>query len=322
MSTVKSVPAGAQHPAPAGAEHLEPAGSKHPHPSAEQRRYFTFNASVSREMLRHRVRAKYYPTESGLKLATVQSFSVPFFRESGWESQGRYDKHHDIEIPEIELDDESVEAVERYNNERARRRARIAVYDLTMSNPQLDTFITLTYAPEAVGDKADYAECYAKLRPFLSNSVQRAGLAYVGVPELTKKGDVHFHFLANSSALKLERARHPRSGRALSRKGSPIYNVTNWSVGFSTAQIVTARSEGADAHTATCKYLTKYMTKSTEKIGGRYYLSGGELRRPIYFYGESEDEFFDPQITPCRYEKAAKIPTDEGELEYRLYSFT
>ena len=279
---------------------------------------------ASDSTFKHRVRAKYYPTESGLKLATVQSFSVPFFRESGWEmhaASGKgYDKDNDIQLA-LELD-ELDELEKLHGSERARRRARIAVYDLTMSNPQLDTFITLTYAPEAVGDKADYAECYAKLRPFLSNSVQRAGLAYVGVPELTKKGDVHFHFLANSSALKLERARHPRSGRALSRKGSPIYNVTNWSVGFSTAQIVTARSEGADAHTATCKYLTKYMTKSTEKIGGRYYLSGGELRRPIYVYGESEDEFFEQDEYPCRYEKAAKIPTAEGELEYRLYSFT
>lgn len=295
MSTIKSVSADTQSPT--------------------ARRFL----GASDSTFKHRVRAKYYPTADGLKLATVQSFSVPFFRESGWEMQHRYDKHNDIQLP-IELPE--LEELGGHSSERALRRARIAVYDLAMCNPQLDTFITLTYAPEAVGDKADYAECYAKLRPFLSNAVQRRGLAYLGVPELTKRGDVHFHFLANRDALDLERARHPRSGRAISRKGAPVYNVTNWRVGFSTAQLVTPRSEGADAHTATSKYMTKYMTKGTEKVGGRYYLSGGELRRPIYVYGEREDEFFDPSTQPCRYEKAAQIPTEEGNLEYRLYSFT
>lgn len=281
---------------------------------------------ISNSVFKYRTRAKFYPQpDGGLKLATVQTFSFPMFSDSdGFEltELGGCDIDNDIQLA-LNFDSEEEKRKKQLgNSERALRRARIAVYDIAMCNPQLDTFITLTYAPESVASKASYDECYAKLRPFLSNAVQRHNLSYVGVPELTKKGDVHFHFLANHEALDLVRARSTKTGRVMSRKGAPLYNVTNWHVGFSTAQIVTPRSEGADAHTATSKYMTKYMTKSDCKVGGRYYLSGGVLKRPIYVYGDSENEFFDPTDMPPRYEKTAQMQGRDGGFEYRLYSFT
>lgn len=303
-------------------EAVEKLRSKELSTAEKQRQYFSANTSVSREALRKNVRAKYYPQPDGtMKLATVQEFNVPFFMPRGWEFESKtsnyYDIDNDIEGDEVDVDGEPKAG----NVERARRRARIATYDLVMSNPSLDTFVTLTYAPDAVSDKADYAECYKKLRPFLSNNVQRKGLLYVGVPELTKAGDVHFHFLANQSALQLERAVSPKTGRPLTHHRDPIYNVTNWNVGFSTAQIARARNEGDDERAACVKYILKYIGKQNEMIGGRYYLSGGELARPIYRYGDRAEDFI-TEGDHCTYDKTAQIQNDEGILEYRLYSFT
>lgn len=278
----------------------------------------------SEDSLRRPVRAKYYPQSDGsLKLATIQAFDVPFFMPSGWEFPDKSNDHNDIDNDidnDIEGEDIEDDEPKNGNKERARRRARIATYDLVMSNPHLDTFITLTYSPESVNNKANYAECYSKLRPFLSNNVQRKGLSYVGVPELTKKGDVHFHFLANRDALQLERAVSPKTGRPLTHKRDPIYNVTNWNVGFSTAQIARARSEGDDERAACVKYILKYIGKQNEMIGGRYYLSGGKLARPIYLYGDTAEEFMNGE--PITYDKTAQIQRESGCLEYRLYSFT
>lgn len=272
---------------------------------------------VSESLLRYKVRAKYYPQPDGsYRLSTIQAFDKPFFRPAGWEldkaDKGGFISDHADE-------DEDDDSRKLGNAERARRRARIATFDLVMSNPQLDTFITLTYAPDMVEDKADYSACYRKLRPFLSNAVQRRGLCYVGVPELTKKGDVHFHFLANSSALDLERAFSARTGRPLTHNGAPIYNLPRWGVGFSTAQLVENRSEG-DARAACVKYVLKYINKQDDIIGGRYYLSGGVLARPVYRYGDAPEEFFEGQ--ECTYDKAAKITTEGGEMAYTLWSYT
>lgn len=276
---------------------------------------------MSEGALRRNVRAKYYPNADGtLRLATVQEFNVPFFWPHGYDLvDDRCNTNgmlNDFDIPEV---DEDVEP-KAGNVERARRRARIATYDLIMSNPQLDSFVTLTYSPDQVSDKADYTECYQKLRPFLSNNVQRKGLLYVGVPELTKAGDVHFHFLANQSALQLERAVSPRTGRPLTHNRDPIYNVTNWHNGFTTAQIIRPRHEGDDGRAACCKYIFKYIGKQNEMIGGRYYLSGGKLARPIYKYGDTAEEFIKGEH--CTYDKTAQITSERGDLTYRLYSFT
>lgn len=276
--------------------------------------------AVSEGAIRRAVRAKYYPQSDGsLRLATIQEFNCPFFLPKGWEFEPIGSNHNDIDN-DIEADEIGDDEVKPGNQERARRRARIATYDLVMSNPQLNTFVTLTYSPDSVTDKADYSECYKKLRPFLSNAVQRKGLIYVGVPELTKKGDVHFHFLTNREPLELERAISPKTGRPLTHHRDPIYNVTNWKHGFTTAQLVRQRGEDEDERAACVKYLFKYITKQNEMIGGRYYLSGGELARPIYVYGDTAEEFMNGE--KCTYDKTAQIQNEDGVLEYRLYSFT
>lgn len=236
----------------------------------------------------YNAKAVYYLQPDGsLLLARVHVFSQPRFKPDGWET----DSQKPVEKPvEDELDEDS--APTPGNTDRAVRRARRRAFDIIMSNSDLDTFATFTYSPDKVEDKASYEDCYHYLRPWLSNGVQRNDLKYLCVPELTKKGDVHFHALCNQAALKLEKARNPHNGRLIKHHGDQVYNITNWNAGFSTAQIITQRADGEDPRTAVSKYIFKYMGKNFgAKIGGRYILSGGDLKQPIFDYGDGVESF-------------------------------
>lgn len=231
--------------------------------------------------IEHRVRGVYYPTQDGLRLARIESFSRPFFREDGWEDcdpspvppRGGAQEREPLAPDPVE------------NLRRAVRRAKQNAFDIILCNPDIDLFATLTYAPDAVEDKSSYKECYRYLNTFFSNRVQRRGLKYVCAPELTKAGDVHFHFLCNAGGVgRLERAISPYTGRALTHKGKALYNLAEWSRGFSSAEYI---SPDESARDAVAKYLFKYIGKDVaNKVGGRYLLTGGALARPVYRYGD------------------------------------
>lgn len=265
--------------------------------------------------LYHPVRAKYFVMPDGTyKLSCVQYLSTCKFHPEGWELR------EDPNAKSRRL----FEAVERLDEvdqeghgcpERATRRARIRAFDYIMCNPDLDTFATFTYAPDKA-DRFDYADCYGALRPWLSNRVQRQGLKYVICYEQhPTSGALHFHALMNSSALRLERARYASTGRVMSREGKPLYNIADWALGFTTAQII---GDAEDDHTKVSKYIYKYMGKGQAKIGGRYFLAGGDLREPVYFYGDKPEDFFPGGEQP-RHTKTVRLC--DGAVEFAEYSF-
>ena len=278
--------------------------------------------SLSKNASTYTTRAKYYYQPDGtMRLASIQQFSIPKFTPSGYEAR----KKIGIEPPiitaqEIEIFEDGGETADVLpsNIERATRRARKNAFDMIMCNSDLDMFCTFTYSPQAVEDKASYDECYGYLSPWLSNRVQRNGLKYVCVPELTKKGDIHFHAIMNKSALKLEQAFY-ESGRAIKHNGKPIYNIVDWKRGFTTAEEITRMAGDQNEREAVSKYIFKYMGKQEgQKIGGRYCLIGGELRRPIYAYGDSPDEFFDGSA--CRYVgDVVKIRVEDIRSDGRIF---
>ncbi len=228
------------------------------------------------------VKAVYVPTPYGYKLARIQKFSVPTFVPAGYESRSD-GKSRDI--PEI-----LNECSEEEKLRRSLRRAKQNAFDLVLSNPDLDTFCTFTYAPDSVEDKNSYDDCYEKLKTWLSNAVQRRNHKYVLVPERHKSGAIHFHSICNRDSLDLVLAYNANNGRPLTHNGKPIYNVNNWKYGFSTAEKI---SDSTDDREAVSKYIFKYMGKQNgEKIGGRFFLHGGDLQKPFCCYGDSEEEFF------------------------------
>lgn len=178
------------------------------------------------------------------------------------------------------------------DKERAMRRARAAVYDLARSN-DFRYFVTLTLNREVI-DRYDISEVMRRLKDWLGNAVQRKGLLYVLVPELHKDGAIHFHGLINdvlpmsdSGTIRRpgdKKPRHPRSKKQrsewLENGGQVVYNLSTYSLGFSSAIELYGDYRAAIGYV--CKYIGK--GKDMVKIGGRWYYSGGQLRRPSRSY--------------------------------------
>lgn len=153
--------------------------------------------------------------------------------------------------------------------ERAMRRARANVRRLALAN-EFKYFVTLTVDPAKI-DSYDVAAVQRRLSQWLSNHVRRHGLVYVLVPEFHESGRVHYHGFFND-AISVVDSGHRDSG------GHVVYNMPDWIYGFTTAIELYG-----DRHAAV-GYCTKYIGKGNQKIGGRWYLSGGALKKPVEKY--------------------------------------
>lgn len=151
--------------------------------------------------------------------------------------------------------------------ERAQSRARATVRRLALANEDFEWFVTLTIDPEKI-DSYDAAACTRKLSQWLSNRVKRQGLKYVIVPERHKSGRIHYHGLIND-ALEAVPSGHQDS------QGHEIYNLPDWDYGYTTAIRLYGERRAAVG------YVCKYIGKESEKIGGRWYYSGGDLAKPV-----------------------------------------
>ena len=194
-----------------------------------------------------------------------------------------------------DLDGQKISKLE--SQKRSMRRAKAALRDYVKSN-DWDFFVTLTLDPSRI-DRYDVGDVVRKMSQWADNQVRRHGLAYVLVPELHKDGAIHFHGFfhgdiraVDSGTLTREGVKKPRRPRSAAerermlRDGWQIVNnLPGWTLGFTTA----IRPYGdVDAAAA---YITKYITKEaaiTGKIGGRWYYSGGDLRRPDVTFGEGD----------------------------------
>lgn len=184
---------------------------------------------------------------------------------------------------------------------RARRRALRTLTDHVQANPDLDCFVTLTLDGDKI-DRYDYQAVIRKYNAWLSNAVQRRGLKYVLVPEHHKDGAIHFHGLTNDVW------RTTDSGLT-SRSGGRILNIEDYKFGYSTLVCIDDNRE------AVCRYITKYITKDAEKVGGRYILAGGKLAKPHVEYDRvdiTQYDGFTVQVTDglcCKLVDCSKMST-------------
>lgn len=184
--------------------------------------------------------------------------------------------------------------------ERAVRRAKAQVRDYALCTP-FKYFVTLTLDKEKI-DRYDMKAITKKLNSWADNQVRRKGLAYILVPERHKDGAIHFHGFFNDALEAVDSGtmtmtgwkapKKPRSAaqrREWEEKGAhPVYNLPAWTLGFTTAIELYGTYEAAVSYV--CKYIGKDMTPSPdgglvpEKIGGRWYYSGGNLGLPEVEY--------------------------------------
>ncbi len=258
---------------------------------------------LTTEDCRFNQRKKLYINQQGELLAVeVMTSTSKCFSDGGnelSEMSVKRKRHQDnqklIEQMHYELYNEPVQPVVKENPiERSKRRAKKQIKDLILCG-NFDTFVTLTLDSEKI-DRQDYGAVIKKVNAYLNNRVKRDGLRYLGVAERHKKGGIHFHFLVNGSALKLadsgtvsvQGKKRPIKIATADRQNIPleqrhtVYNVTDWSLGFSTAIACYGDVMSVSA------YVCKYITKADEKIGGRWYYSGGKLCKPVVQYGNAD----------------------------------
>lgn len=241
---------------------------------------------------KYNCRIKLYPDKSGkLTVAEEMVCSRYIFNPDGLELRGLRGECSAFRSTTSEAEKVS----------RSKSRASAKIRDLIYCN-NFEYFVTLTLSADKI-DRVDYSAVIQKLNGYLANRVRRNGLYYVGVPELHKKGGFHFHFLMND-CLPLEDSGtviRPNGGKPVKVKTAlyqrykledcrTVYNLKDWKLGFTTA----IRLYGDRA--AVASYIGKYITKG-QKVGGRWYYSGGELVRPSYMYSCVDFDSFEPDYS-------------------------
>lgn len=186
---------------------------------------------------------------------------------------------------------------------RAARRARSRVMDFVLAEPDFTHFVTLTLDGAKI-DRYDVKTVMQRVTVWLNNRVQRKGLKYLIVPEFHKDGAVHFHGFFNDALTLADSGTviPPEGGRPIKRTTAKrrglrpedcktVYNVTDWTLGFSSAIAMYGDRAAAAA------YIAKYVTKEMEyaggdrgKIGGRYFYHSSNLREPELVYALTDFE--------------------------------
>ena len=185
-----------------------------------------------------------------------------YFHGPGWEAAEDFSRHG-RELPAPRAKGKKSEGDDML---RSMRRARAQLRRLALAN-SFDYFVTLTLDPEKI-DRYDPAAVTKALSQWCSNMVKRHGLRYLLVPEQHKDGAFHFHgFMAGEGLIAAD------SG--VQWDGRPVYNLPQWSLGFTTAQRLYGQYSAAVGYC--CKYIGK---QQGQRPLGRWYYSGGSLAKP------------------------------------------
>lgn len=174
-----------------------------------------------------------------------------------------------------------------------------------------DWFITLTFDRQKT-DASDYDEVVKKLTQYLNNFRKRGkcpNLKYLIVPELHKDGkNYHFHGLLSNC----DRLHFAYSGHNDRKSGKPIFNIRDWTLGYTTATRVEDSGKVSS-------YITKYITKATVnylKNKKRYYASQNiRVVEPEYYIEDEEDfqKLYADRITYC---KTIDVPEAHQRITY------
>ena len=186
------------------------------------------------------------------------------------------------------------------------------IYNIARSN-MWDWFITLTFDRTRT-DSSEYDTIVKRLKIFLNNIQKRKcpDMKYLIVPELhADKEHYHFHgLLANADGMHFV-----YSGRD-DKAGEPIYNVKDWTWGFTTATRIKDSGRASS-------YITKYITKDNENIlkeKNRYYCSRNIDRADAELFLKDEEDFQKTYADRITYCKSVRIPAaHQGSNYYELF---
>lgn len=130
------------------------------------------------------------------------------------------------------------------------------IFDIAYNNQDLfQYFITLTF--DLPGSTYSHDTVLSKLTNWLDTQrKQNPNMYYLLVPELHKSGRLHFHGLfGNCPNWSFSPAINKKTKKPIFTKyGSPVYNLDNYTLGFTTVSII-------DRPSQVCNYISKYCTK-------------------------------------------------------------
>lgn len=235
-------------------------------------------------------RIRLIPFDHTWMVSEVMACDRPKFNGSGYGLLGSV--HHRVEVDDAPLTPDERQA---YIN-RSRRRAYKRVRDIMDCN-DFEYFMTFTLDGDKI-DRTDYKGFIKKVSTYLDNRVRRYGWRYCAVVEYHKRKEdngehaLHMHAcvsgdrynLSDSGTVIVQGHKKPIKRAYARRLGyrdedmTTVFNVDDWTLGFSTAIHTYGK------RLALSRYLTKYITKSDDKVGGRWYYSGGDLQEPQYLY--------------------------------------
>lgn len=181
------------------------------------------------------------------------------------------------------------------------KRSKDKIFDIAFANIDFWThMVTFTLNKEVI-DRYNSVEVSKKISQWLQDKSRRNGLVYIVVPELHKKGGIHYHGLIKGDGLKMVDSGYRDKSK---RK---IYNIKDYPFGFSTAVPL-----DKDTQFFVCKYITKYVSKGGLDVLPKSYYAGGKgLCREIestYALVDFNEEFKD--VEPL------KVPNSDMEVKY------
>lgn len=180
------------------------------------------------------------------------------------------------------------------------KRSQDKIFDYILSN-SWDWFFTGTIDPENL-DSLDFKACLKPINKWFQNMVQKYHIAYILVFELhPTSGRLHLHGLIKEHddyPLKLQLSdtklfsgfskpiKHSTANKhGLNwSNGREVYNLKTWRFGWSTA----IKVYGSPLQLA--YYCTKYITKDSKKIFGRYFWHSQNLDKPKIIYSNTDYE--------------------------------
>ena len=196
------------------------------------------------------------------------------------------------------------------------KRTKNNIYYIARSN-DWEYFITLTFDRNII-DSSNYDTVVRTLMTFLNNLKSRKckNLVYLIVPEFHSDNE-HYHFhglLSNTKGMNFIDSGH------VTLEGDVIYNIADWSYGFTTATAIKDTNKVSG-------YITKYITKQTCAIlknKKRYYASRNANRAKEIFTVIDKEVFIEENATeikniktvdvPCAHQRCTYIEVSNGKI--------
>ena len=195
------------------------------------------------------------------------------------------------------------------------KRAKDSIFDYVMNNPELDYFFTFTIDPSKY-NRNDASGISKLVQDWLGNTVRSTGMSYLMITERHKDGGIHFHGLMSIAPEYLVDSGTKKYGKMIIRNekavsmglklssGRTIYNFPLWADRFGHTNIMKVQGE----RSAVAYYITKYITKDSKMIFGKFYWHSRDLKKPkIGYYNVNYDELthlkeYSNVYQKCRYE--------------------